>query len=92
MSRYNEDSLPQSLYIKVVHLHKGNCSNNKRSGHEMVTVAEVKSKHTGETLASGKAYCSKKDSPRRSIGRTVAVGRAIKAYWEEFASIEDSAA
>src|SRR5690606_26411825 len=88
MSRYNQDQLPQSLYVKVVHLHVGNSSNNQRRGHEMVTVAEIKSKFTNETIAKGKAHCSKRDSPRRQIGRQVAVGRAIKAYWDEFNDIE----
>lgn len=87
MSRYTEDALPQGFKVRVVHLHRGNSSNNQRSGHEMVTLAEVRSQSTGEVITSAKARCSDKDNPRRQIGRQVAVGRAIRAFDEHFTAL-----
>lgn len=34
-------------------------------------------------VAWGAAFCSARDNPVRKIGRAIAVGRALKKYWEK---------
>jgi len=78
-----ESNIPESLRLNVVHLHNGNSSRNQRKGHSFVTLVKLMDRSTDTVIAEGKAYCSDGDSPRRSIGRQVAIGRALKAYnWQ----------
>lgn len=71
------NNVPKNMHISLVHLHSGNSSRNKRKGHPYVSIAKVVDNKTGNVLAIGKAYCSRKDQPSRSIGRTLATYRAL---------------
>lgn len=73
-----EKVVPETIKIRVIHLHRGNSSNRKRHGHAYVTIAQAIDKETGTIIKTRKAFCSKKDNPSRKIGRQVAVGRVLK--------------
>lgn len=89
MSIYNEDTLPVELQLRVNHFHPGNSSRNKRKGAQYRTVARVINVN-GETVAKGEALCSRKDVPSRQLGRKIAVGRAVRNYYDDFvASVEE---
>lgn len=76
--KYIESKLDTSKYrLRVVHLHSGNSTRKERHGHKYMTIAIISDKSTGEIFSKGVAQCSKMDPPRRSVGRQVAVGRAL---------------
>lgn len=86
MSKFVESNLNPLYRVFVTHLHIGNTSNGKRHGKPYVTIAEVARKVpttdgpvAWEVLGQGVARCSKLDSPRRSVGRAIAVGRAMRS-------------
>lgn len=79
-----ENQLPGELRVHVIHLHEGNSTRRQRKGRKYATLASIIGP-TGDVVGVGEAYCSNNDSPRRDIGRQVAVGRAIKSYYSEVA-------
>jgi hypothetical protein len=85
--KYIEANVPDCLYTNVVYLHEGIVSKNKlkKIGHtntKYVTICKLIDKISGEVMAQGQASCSPCESPTRSVGRAVAVGRALAQYME----------
>ena len=78
---FTEGSIPAHLKLVVSHLHDGNSDKHDRRGCRYATVAKLFRKDDGELIAIGEAYCSEKDTPSRKVGRMVAVGRALKEYY-----------
>ena len=78
-----ERNVPSQLRVSVVHLHSGNSSRNKRKGHKYLTIARLLDRSTDAIISEGRAYCSDGDAPRRSIGRHVAVGRALSFFHKD---------
>lgn len=72
-----ENNIPNGYRARVVHLHPNNSTPEQRQGHTYVTVCELQNADR-EVVGTGKSCCSSKDSPRRSVGRQVAIGRAMK--------------
>ena len=70
--------LPDGYRLRVNHLHQGNTSKNQRHGHSYITIARIFDAKNKE-VAKGQAFCSRRDTPRRSTGRALAVSRAIAA-------------
>jgi len=74
----------QGLTYKVMHLHQGNSSNNKRNKKKCVTTALIVNeeptpgmKLKDNIYGRGKSRCSKNDSVDREFGTTLAVIRAL---------------
>lgn len=80
--KYTEQALPEGYKLRVRHLHSGNSSRAERNGKPYVTTARIISRD-GACVARGVARCSKHDAPSRSVGRAIAVGRAVKALSSE---------
>lgn len=68
--RFIEANIPQNVRVQVHY-------DNKTPG-VYNTIAHLFSRSTDELLCTGVSICSAKDQPRRSIGRAIAVGRAMK--------------
>ena len=77
--KYVEANIPEGYQLHVHHYHQGNSSRRFRQGKEYMTEAWITDQHEA-TVASGVSYCSSKDNPRRSIGRQIAVGRALQHF------------
>ena len=80
-TKFTESMVPRSLQVKVIHLHEGNSSEEKRGGARYVTHAHLVERKTGEIVARAEARCSPNDCPVRSLGRRIAVGRALKNFF-----------
>lgn len=78
MARYTEHSVPKNITVKVKHFHEGNSSKAKRHGKPYVTRAILIDRRRG-VISMGEARCSRKDNPRRDLGRQIAIGRAMKS-------------
>jgi len=83
--KFIEANIPENLHLKVHHLHRGKISKSqlKRIGQhntEYVTLARLYDRDTN-LVGEGKATCSNRDNPSRSVGRAVAVGRALQEYY-----------
>lgn len=78
---FTEDAVPQHLKLVVCHLHDGNSDKHDRRGCKYATIAKLFNKEDGDLIAQGEAYCSERDVPSRKVGRMVAVGRALKEYY-----------
>lgn len=78
---FTEKHIPSELQVKVRHFHPGNSSNTKRHGKVYRTIAKLIDRESGAELAKGEAKCCDTDSPRRRVGREVAIGRALKNYY-----------
>lgn len=78
---YTERAIPPNVKLVVSHLHDGNSSRSDRRGHKYATIAKLYNRETGHFVAAGIAYCSKRDVPSRKTGRVVAIGRALKNFW-----------
>lgn len=78
---YTERSIPEGLKLVVTHLHDGNSSKRDRRGRKYATIAKLFDRENGTMMACGIAYCSDRDTPSRKTGRKVAVGRALKNFW-----------
>ena len=79
----NKETLPSGIYVRVVHLHPGNTTKNqlKRIGKtnaKYVTIAKLYDDEHPFSVAQGIAACGSKDSPTRKLGRSIAIGRALK--------------
>lgn len=88
--RYTESNVPKNLRVHVVHLHQGNSSKSERHGYPYATICTLVDRTTKEALACGYTFCSKKDTPNRKTGRMVAVGRALKAYYDMQTMLHDT--
>lgn len=80
--RYTESNVPKNLMVRVVHLHDGNSTKRDRNGYAYATICTLVDRSTKEEVACAYTFCSKKDVPNRKTGRMVAVGRALKAYYD----------
>lgn len=61
------------------HYHEGNDPDRKvRKGHVYATRAAVIDLDSGVPLEESWAYCTKKDSPQRLLGRQISLGRLKK--------------
>ena len=85
MLKYNEKNIPEGMFIKVIHLHTGNTSKNQmkklgKTNAKFITIARLYMNGIMFSVGEGIAACSKKDSPSRRIGRSIAIGRALKGY------------
>lgn len=78
MGKYVEANVPKNFDVHVTHLHSGNSTRRQRKGHEYMTIAKLVDP-MGRIVSMGVAQCSRKDSPSRKVGRSVAIGRALKA-------------
>lgn len=76
--KYVESNIPEGFELHVHHYHSGNSSRRFRHGKEYMTEAWITRQDDNVPLATGIAYCCKNDNPRRSVGRAVAVGRAME--------------
>jgi hypothetical protein len=81
VKHFTEDSIPGNLKVHIKHLHKGNSSRTKRHGKDYSTVAILYDKTSGKVVAEAQSYCSDKDLPNRAVGRMVAIGKALKNYF-----------
>jgi hypothetical protein len=80
--KYVESALPKNTYVAVRHYHSGNDPEGlARGGYRYVTHAVVCNAINHKPITDGWARCSKKDLPRRNVSRMIAVGRALKAYY-----------
>ena len=73
-----EHNLPDSVRIVLTHFHKGNSSRSARKGHKYMTLCKLYERKTHLLIGHGESHCSNKDLPKRSIGRAVAIGRAMR--------------
>ena len=83
--KYLESNLPKGLYIKVVHLHQGNTTRSQlkkigKTNTRYVTIAKLFDDNHPFSVAQGMAVCGHNDSPSRQLGRSIAVGRALREY------------
>lgn len=78
---FTEEAIPEHLKLVVKHLHPGNSTKRQRRKKEYATIAWLYHKETKELVAEGRSYCSKTEVPNRKQGRFVAVGRALKEYY-----------
>lgn len=74
--KYVESNVPKSLRVQVHHRPES------EGFFRYKTVCLLRDSVTNEVRASAMALCSLKDSPSRKIGRAIAVGRALKQYYE----------
>ena len=77
------DHLPLGIYAKVVHLHQGNTTRNQlkkigKTNARYITICRLYDDDHQFSIAKGMAVCGKKDAPSRQLGRTIAMGRALK--------------
>lgn len=84
---FTEANVPSHLKLVVSHLHDGNTDPEERVGPsgkpaKYATVAKLFRRDDGDLVAMGYSYCSKKDVPSRKVGRMVAIGRALKEYYQ----------
>lgn len=79
--RFIEAVVPAHLKLVVCHLHENNSDAHDRRGCKYATIAKLFGKEDGDLIAVGEAYCSDRDVPNRRVGRMVAVGRALKEYY-----------
>jgi hypothetical protein len=79
--KYVASAVPEGCRVKVFHLTPKNSSRRQRKGNQWVTIATVVNGED-QVLAKGIAQCKRGDTPNRKIGRDIAVGKAIKAYYE----------
>lgn len=73
--RLTEGNLPENIVARV-----------RYTGPDSpirVTMARLVDRETNETLATGIARCSEQDNFSRKIGRSMAVGRAMKVLRSE---------
>lgn len=69
--------------IVFAHFHEGNDPDHaRRKGHVYATRAAVIDLESGLPLDEAWAYCTKKDAPRRAVGRQIALGRLKKKVLE----------
>ncbi len=78
MNKLVESNIPKSVKIVLAHFHKGNSSNSARKGHQYMTLCKLYDRETHLMIGHGESHCSRKDLASRSIGRQVAIGRAMK--------------
>lgn len=71
--RFVESNVPSDLRL-VVHY------DNQVPG-KYNTVAKLLDRETDKLVAFGYSKCSANDQPKRSIGRAIAVGRAVKQLY-----------
>jgi hypothetical protein len=69
--------MKQFHHIQVVHLHPNNSTRRQRKGSKYLTLATAYDKYT-KAIAYAEARCCETDTPKRSIGYELAVGRVIK--------------
>ena len=81
--KFKESELPDTMRIKVVHLHPGNSSKRQRKGCVYRTLAKILEKDSDRILGRGEARCNPLDTPSRRVGRDIAVGRALKTALED---------
>lgn len=86
---HNVEDLPETVRLKWKHFHGGNSTQADREGISgvrktpYVTVAWIESRDTRKVLARSIVTCSKKDSPRRKIGREAAIVRVLREFFEK---------
>jgi len=73
-----ENNLPKNIKVRVHYYHPHNSTPRLRKGHDYLTAVNLVDVKNHQIIASGESYCSHRDTPRRDIGRYVAVGRAMK--------------
>ena len=80
MSRmhYTESMIPKSMRVHVRYLTE---RRDPLCMHRWITIAKLLDNETDAVLAEGVSMCSQLDNPSRKIGRAIAVGRALKAYF-----------
>ena len=87
MSKYTEKNIPDGLFVKVRHYNERNSDSLNKLGIKWYTEAYLcergEDKHSYTALSCGLSSCSLKDNPSRKIGRAIAVGRALKNYYEK---------
>lgn len=74
--KYTEKNVPQSLQVRVQH-------SRKHPRYRWVTHCELIDRYSGRVTARATAHCAPQDNPSRKIGRAIAVGRALKSYFED---------
>ena len=78
---FTEGSIPAHLKLVVKHLHPANSTKKQRRKKSYATIAWLYHRETKELVAEGHSYCSNVEPPSRKQGRMVAVGRALKEYY-----------
>lgn len=83
--KFVESNIPSYLRAHVVYLHEGRLSRNQlkkigQTNTKYVTICKLRDSE-GNVVSEGKAVCSAQDNPSRKVGRAVAVGRALAAYY-----------
>jgi len=75
MSRrnYKESGIPENLYVQVRY---------DKGKDFWRTFATIKRRDNDDPVAMASSFCNPKDNPNRKIGRAIAIGRAMKKYWE----------
>ncbi len=80
--KYIESNIPENMYLRLHHFHDGNDPKGRaRRGFRYATKATLMSAHDHSEVCTAWARCSKSDSPRKSVSRMIAVGRALKQYY-----------
>lgn len=77
--KYVESNIPEHYKVSVTHLHAGNSSRKQRKGHTYNTIARLIDKDTDRIVGFGESYCSRRETPSRKVGRSVAIGRAMRS-------------
>ena len=89
-TKFVESNIPPSLHLRVVHKREIYYNEELRQDewhYAGVTHARLVDWQTGEVVAEGSAYVNPyRDHPSKKIGRSIAVGRALKNY---FAPLEE---
>lgn len=73
-------TLPEGMKLHVKHLFPENSSRKQRHGSKYLTVAKVVKKDSQDNeviMSVGYAKCNRGDVPRRKMGYSIAVGRAL---------------
>ena len=78
MRRFTEAQIPDHLHLQVQYI---------KDQRWFTSAKLIEDTEDGPVIvASGCSTCSYKDNPVRKIGRAIAVGRALKSYYEREAA------
>ena len=79
--KYVETNVPKNIQVRVHYLQQGKVEGMPKNV-KRVTIASLVDTTSGERVAEATAFCNNNDNDSRKIGRAIAVGRALKSYYQ----------
>lgn len=82
--KHKEQNIPGHLRVHVTYITQMRTDDPelRQMLPRWYTRAQLLDRETGRVVATGTAKCGPRDNPNRKVGRAIAVGRALKNYWQ----------